>query len=161
MLWFRTLAIVFAAAAAVSAEDKKPGEDKKPAEFDAKALVGKWTLTSGMHAGEKKEVDKQKDPADISADKITLKTPDATFEFKYTLDTKASPVAIDMEITEPEGFKGAKSKGIVAMDGDTLKLAYNPKPDGDRPKDFKSDKDNGYHVYTMKKAKKDEKKDDK
>jgi uncharacterized protein (TIGR03067 family) len=151
MFWIRTLALTLVLAVTVSAEDKKP------AEFDAKSLVGKWTFTEGVKGGEKTEADKLKDPAEITADKITLKTPDATFVFKYKADSKASPVAIDMEILEPDGFKGAKAKGIIALDGGVLKLAYNPAPDGARPKDFKSTKDNGNHVYTMKKAKKDDK----
>ena len=159
MFWIRTLALTLALTVAVSAEDKK--EDKKPADFDAKALVGKWTFTEGMKAGEKTEADKLKEPAEITADKITLKTADATFVFKYTADAKASPVAIDMEILEPDGFKGAKAKGIIAVDGEKLKLAYNPAPDGARPTDFKSTKDNGNHVYMLKMAKKDDKKDDK
>ena len=155
MFWIRTLALTLALAVAVSAEDKKP------AEFDAKGLVGTWTFTDGVKAGEKTEADKLKEPAVITADKITLKTADATFVFKYKADAKASPVAIDMEILEPDGFKGAKAKGIIALDGEKLSLAYNPKPDGDRPTDFKSTKDNGNHVYMLKMAKKDEKKDDK
>ena len=89
---------------------------------------------------------------------MTLKSAEATFVFKYKVDAKATPVAIELEILEPEGFKGAKAKGIVSLEGDVFKLAYNPKPDGDRPKDFKSTKDNGSHVYVMKMAKK---KDDK
>ena len=151
MFWIRTLALTLALAVAVSAEDKKP------ADFDAKALLGKWTFSEGIKAGEKTEADKLKEPAEFTADKITLKTADATFVFKYSIDAKVSPIAVDLEILEPEGFKGAKSMGIIALDGDKLTLAYNPTPEGARPKDFKSTKDSGSHVYTMKKAKKDDK----
>lgn len=155
MFWIRTLAVALIAAVAVSAEDKKP------ADFDAKAVAGKWMVSEGMKAGEKSDVKTIKDPADFTADKITLKTPDATFVFKYSVDAKASPVAVELEILEPEGFKGAKSKGIIMVDGDKMMLAYNPTPEGARPKDFKSTKDNGSHVYTFTKAKKEDKKDDK
>lgn len=161
MFWIRTLAAVLVAAVAVSAEDKKP-DDKKPTALDAKTLAGTWTLVSGMKAGEKSDAKSLEDPAVFAGDKITFKSPAGNFEFKYTLDaTKDGPAAIDMEILAPADFKGAKSKGIIGMEGETLTLAYNPTPDGARPKDFKSTKDNGSHVYTMKKAKKDEKKDDK
>jgi len=156
MFWIRTLAVVLFAAVAVSAEDKKP-EDKKPADFDAKALLGKWSFTEGLKAGEKTDAKMLQDLAEFTADKITLKTADATFVFKYSIGAKASPVEVDMEILEPEGFKGAKAKGLIVLDGETLKLAYNPTPEGARPKDFKSTKDNGSHVYTMKKMKKDDK----
>lgn len=150
MTGIRALAVVLLAAFVVSAEDKK-------LEFDAKAVLGKWTFTSGMKAGEKSEIKDLKEPLDVTADKMTLKTPDATFVFKYSADAKADPVAVELEILEPEGFKGAKSKGIVWIEKDVMKLAYNPKPDGDRPKDFKSTKENGNHVYEMKKVKNDEK----
>ncbi len=46
------------------------------------------------------------------------------------------------------------------VDGEKMTLAYNPTPEGARPKDFKSTKDNGSHVYGFTKAKKDEKKKD-
>jgi uncharacterized protein (TIGR03067 family) len=112
-----------------------------------------------MKAGEKTDKDKLKEPAEITANKITLKTAEATFVFKYSVDAKASPVAIELEILEPDGFKGTKAKGIVSVDGDVLKLAYNPTPDGARPKDFKSTKDNGNHLYVLKMTKKEEKKE--
>ncbi len=150
MFWIRTLAVALIAAVAVSAEDKKP------ADFDAKALLSKWTFSEGMKAGEKTGADKLKDPAEFTADTITIKGADATFVFKYSVDAKISPVAVDLEILEPEDLKGTKSLGIIAFDGDKLMLAYNPKPEGARPKDFKSTKDNGSHVYTMKKAKKED-----
>jgi len=155
MFWTRTLALTLALAVAVSAEDKKP------ADFDTKGLVGKWTFTEGSKAGEKTEADKLKDPVEFTADKITLKNADATFVFKYKVDAKVSPVAIDLEILEPDGLKGAMAKGIIALDGEKLKLAYNPAPDGARPADFKGTKDNGHQVYMLKMAKKDEKKEDK
>lgn len=155
MFWIRTLAVALIATVAVSAEDKKP------AEFDAKALVGSWSFTGGTRAGEKIDADKLKDVAEYTADKITMKAADATFVFKYSVGAKAKPVFVELEILEPEGFKGAKAKGIVEIDGETMKLAYNPTPDGARPVDYTSTKDNGHHVYVMKKAKKVEKKDDK
>ena len=151
MFWIRTLALTLALAVAVSAEDKKP------VDFDAKALVGTWTITGGMKAGDKTDADKLKDPVAFTDKTITLKNADMQFAFKYTVDAKASPVAIELEITEPKDFKGMKSKGILVMDGEVLTLAYNPSPDGARPKDFKTTKENGHHAYTMKKAKKDDK----
>ena len=62
MFWIRTLAVALVAAVAVSAEDKKP------ADFDAKALLGKWTFSEGIKAGEKTEADKLKEPAEFTAD---------------------------------------------------------------------------------------------
>ena len=57
-----------------------------------------------------------------------------------------------MEILAPEAFKGAKAKGIVTVDGDTLKLAYHPMG-GDRPTKFESAKDSGVFYFTLTKMK--------
>lgn len=141
-------AAVLAAAVAgfaVAAEDK-------PA-LDAGKLVGTWKLTEGTKAGEKDDVSKLKEPGVFTKDTITVKNESGKFVFKYTVDAKASPAAIDLEITEPDGFKGAKSKGILKLDGDTLTLCYNPEPDGKRPEKFESTKDNKFFLWTMKKAK--------
>jgi len=147
MTLVRVLVVVAVAAAVVGAEDK-------PA-FDAAKLVGNWKFTAGTKAGEKLDVTKYKDPAVFAKDTIVLKTEDATFEFKYTADAKATPVAVDMEIVKPDGFKGAKSKGIVKLDGDTMTLCYNPDGEGKRPEKFESTKDNGCFLFVMKMEKAD------
>jgi len=80
------------------------------------------------------------------------------FVIKYTLDTKASPVTIDMEITDgpaPE-VKGGKAKGIVEVKGDEFKIAYEPMG-GERPTKFDGEK---FYFFTLKKQK-DEKKEEK
>ena len=75
---------------------------------------------------------------------------DMKFVMAYKLDTKANPVTIDMEIKEgpvPEG----KAKGIIAIEGEQLKLCYHP-TGGDRPKKFEATKDNGAFYFVLKKA---------
>jgi uncharacterized protein (TIGR03067 family) len=62
---------------------------------------------------------------------------------------------IDMEGDEGPA-KGFKAEGIIALDGDTLKLAYStniPGFDGKRPEKFESTKDNKAFLFLMKKAK--------
>lgn len=145
-----TVAVLFAGFATA--------DDKKDAKFDAGKMEGKWTITAGSKSGDKADTDKYKDAVEITKDKITLKTPDGTFAFKYTVDDKTSPATINLEIVEPEGFKGTKAVGIVKMDGDSLVLCY-PAMGGDKPKDFDAKKDSGNYSFTMKKAGKEEKKD--
>jgi uncharacterized protein (TIGR03067 family) len=144
---------------AAKAEDKKEEKKEEKAKFDATKLVGKWTLTEGSKDGTASDLKAIKDPVVITKDKITMITPDATFEFKYTLDEKTDPVGIDLEITS-DTFKGSKAPGIIKIDGDKLMLAYSVDMDKPaRPKEFGGKKDTKTHSYTMTKAKEEEKKD--
>ena len=143
----RTLVLGFAVAlAALSAADDKK-DDKK---FDAAKLEGTWEYKSGEKNGQKVEGEALKPKVKISKDVITVGEGDMRFEFKYTVDAKASPAAIDMEMGKsPVGGEGTKAKGIVEFDGDDLKLCYNP-GEGDRPTKFDGAK---AHYFVLKKAK--------
>ena len=149
-----TLGLAVALAGPAAADD-----DKKKA--DADMLVGKWKLTDGKKSGTALGDDAKKGFYEITKD--TIKIMDGTndkpvFVMKYTLDAKASPVAIDVEITEgpvPD-VKGSKAKGIVEVKGDEFKICYEAMG-GDRPTKFDGEK---FHFFTLKKEKgKDEKKD--
>jgi uncharacterized protein (TIGR03067 family) len=143
------LAFAFASAAA---------DDKQPAKFDAAKMVGSYKFVSGVRDGKKVDEKNFKELA-LTVDKkeMVLKSPDGEFKFGYKIDASKSPVAIDLEILDGPVGKGAKSKGIVSLDGDTLKIAYHPM-EGDRPKDF--DGKDGNFSFTVKKAEpKKEKKD--
>jgi uncharacterized protein (TIGR03067 family) len=155
MFWMRTLVLGLGLAclATATAEDKK--DEKKP--LDPAKLVGKWSITEGMKAGEKTGEDAKKGVIEITKDKISLKSMDMEFEFIYKVDVKADPVTIDLEITKPEGFKGSKAPGIIKLEDGKFTLCYSPMG-GDRPKKFESTKDNGNYMFTMKAAAKEEKK---
>jgi uncharacterized protein (TIGR03067 family) len=109
------MALVLGLAAALAtgsrADDKK---DKAP--LDPAKLEGTWTFTK---------------------DKLTMGEGDMKFEFKYTVDAKASPATIDLEMTSGPVGAGSKAKGLIALDGDELKLCYSPE---DRPKEFSGEK---------------------
>lgn len=155
MFWVRTLVLGLGLAffSAATAEDKK--DEKKP--LDPAKLVGKWSITEGLKGGEKIGDDAKKGVIEFTKDKISLKAADAEFEFAYTVDVKAIPAGVDLEILKPEGFKGAKAKGIIKLEDGKATLCYHPMG-GDRPKKFESTRDNGNYLFMMKAAKKEEKK---
>jgi len=125
-------------------------EDKKDATFDPAKMVGTWEYKSGEKNGTKVEGESLKPKIKITKESITVGEGDMLFEFKYTVDAKASPATIDMEATKSPipGLVGSKAKGIVGMDGDELKLCYTP--EGDRPTKFSGEKAN---FFVLKKAK--------
>ena len=135
-------------------------EEKKPVEFDATKLVGDWTISAGKKMGKDLADDAKKGMYSFTKDTISLKEGDKVlFVFSYTIDAKTSPMSIDLEIKEApmEGLKGSKAKGILELKGDVLKLTYDGMG-GDRPKKFD---DNDAFSFTLKRAKKAEKKEDK
>lgn len=149
-----TVGVALAAATFAGAADEKKG-DKDAADM----LVGSWKVTDGKKAGAAMGDDAKKGTYVITKDTIKIMVDGMDkplFVFKYTLDTKATPVAIDMEITDGPGAdtKGAKAKGIVEATGDEFKIAYDPHG-GDRPTKFDGEK---FYFFTLKKEK-GEKKD--
>ena len=155
MSWLRTLVlgVGLVAVSAAAAQD-----DKKADKLDPAKLVGTYKITEGKRAGEKISDESKKGTVVITKETITLKGEDGMeFEFSYKLDAKADPAEIDMEITKPDALKGAKTQGIIALEGGEVKLCYHPEGK-ERPKKFESTKENGYHLVMMKKEKADEKK---
>ncbi len=135
-------------------------EDKKPVAFDATKLVGTWQMTSGKKDG----ADASKEGIEstklvVEKEKMTLKTGIGDFVMKYSVNSKVSPIELDLEITDgpDKDAKGTKSKGIISLDGDTVKIAYHPMG-GDRPKNFDAKKDSGEYTFTAKREVKKEKK---
>lgn len=153
-----TLALLMAVPALVIADDKKPEKPaatpekgEKGAKFDAAKLVGDWKVSEGTKAGEKSGPDLGKDVVTITKDKMSLKAGGMDFEFSYKVDDTKDPVAIDLEITLPEGLKGSKAPGIVKVDGDKFTLCYSPMS-GTRPTKFESTKENGFFLFVHTKA---------
>jgi uncharacterized protein (TIGR03067 family) len=124
-------------------------EDKKEAALDVAKLEGTWEIKSGEKSGQKISDEGLKSKPKITKDKLVMGEGDMVFEFKITIDAKAKPATIDMEMTKSPFGAGMKAKGIIALEGDELKLCYNP-TDGDRPTKFDGAK---AHYFVMKKAK--------
>jgi uncharacterized protein (TIGR03067 family) len=124
-------------------------DDKKADKFDAAKMVGDWTIVEGVRAGEKVGEDHLQVKVTATKETFILDGPAGKFVMGYKLDTKASPVGIDMEIKEGPIQEG-KAIGIVWVKGDEMKLCYIPMADGTRPAKFESTKDNGAFFFTMK-----------
>jgi uncharacterized protein (TIGR03067 family) len=133
----------------LSAEDKAKDEGK----LDQAKLLGVWNFVSGERNGQKVPEDHfTKVHIDITKDLIYLKSDDATYEIKYSLDAKKSPAAISLEIVKgPQGM-GAKAEAIIAVKGDEMKICY-PAMGGDAPKEFSAKDGSNLHLFVLKKKK--------
>ena len=67
------------------------------------------------------------------------------------LDPGKSPTTINLAVREGEG-KDDVMLGIYSLEGDTLKLCFDPKAQA-RPKNFKPDAKDGFTLITLKKPK--------
>jgi len=117
------------------------------------ALAGVWTCVSGINDG------KPLPEAIVKELKLTLtkdqyKTEKGNvvlFDGLYKIDAAQLPKHID--ITAPEGEQAGKtSKGIYAIEGDTLRMCY-ANPDKDRPRDFDSQPGSGATLVVWKRVK--------
>jgi len=138
--------------------------DDKPTKIDPAKLLGKYVDIEGVKSGEKADPDRLKGQfVTVTKDvfKIEGDKPEQTFEFAYKLNADKMPAEIDFEITSPDDLKGNPAWGIIALEGDKLKLCYHQATKDDdrggskmRPKKFESTKENGYFLWTMTKEKK-------
>jgi len=114
-----TVALALALAASLAAAQGPSGKK------DGKSLEGRYVITSVEKNGEKAPDRKVKDVTVlITKDAIisTDKEKKHLYGANYTLDTGKTPWRIMMVGTTPK--KGDKAAGIVALEGDTLKLCY-------------------------------------
>jgi uncharacterized protein (TIGR03067 family) len=139
----------------VSAQNAPKAEAKKEdAKFDAEKLVGSWKVTGGKKAGTAVGEDAKKSVVTITKDSMTMTVGEGKFVFKYTVDAKASPVAIDIEITDGPVGKGEKTKGIIELKDGKLKLCYAAPGSTDRPAKFDDDKAFSFEMEKQKEEKK-------
>jgi uncharacterized protein (TIGR03067 family) len=131
-------------------------DDKKEKKFDAADLVGVWKITEGTKMGNKVDAAAMAGKVTFTKDTITIKDDTATHVMKYKLNEKGAPIAITM--TGDEGpAKGMVAEGIIAVDGETLKLAYSM-PGEKAPKEFKSEEKSQTFNFVLKKVVEEKKK---
>ena len=120
----------------------------------APKIEGTYTIVAGVKDGEKAKVDQDGKPTPvvIDAKSIYLGEKGKGFVISYKLSGATSPMKVEMKILEaPEALaeaKGAQAYGLVAVKGDTLKLAYSVDKEK-QPTDF-----SGKHgfAFELKKA---------
>ena len=125
-----------------------PADDEVKKEL--KKLQGEWVM-AGL------EIDGRPVPEDkikgttllIKGDKYTVTVKGKSHETTFTIDPGRKPKAIDMFF--PDGPNAPKlSKGIYALEGDTLKLCRAQAPGQPRPKEFATWPDTGVFLVTWK-----------
>ncbi len=127
-------------------------DEKGNAKFDASKMVGTWNYVSAEKNGTKVDPESLKGgTVKITKETITLESPQGKFVIKYTLDTKASPVSLSMEMTESPFGAGAMAKGIIDVKADELKMCYAT--EGDAPKKFETKEGSNSHLFVLKRSK--------
>jgi uncharacterized protein (TIGR03067 family) len=132
---FRTTALVACAWLVMAVAPVGADDDKKA---DVKKMEGTWTVTAAEKDGKKQAAADVKDKTvKITKDKITCLAGEKTeAAYTYTVDTTAKQWTITMKGTEGD-HKDKTVKGIVTLDGDTLKICFS-KPDDDAPTKFET-----------------------
>ncbi len=117
--------------------------------LDPNALIGKWVLVSGTKNGAKITGDSMKAIVNITKDKIQLLNGDnVEHEMTYTLNTKKSPVEIDMKGTKGPA-ENMSAPGIIKYKDSELHLCYAVF-DGKRPTKFETTMDSKSLYFVMK-----------
>jgi len=112
-------------------------EEDKIKEADLK-LDGTYQIVSGEKDGKSLPADHwQGASVTFKGDKIfgTDKDKKEFFAAQFTIDVSKKPYRIMMVNTVPKS--GEKANGIISVDGETVKIAYNL-PGGEPPADFKT-----------------------
>ncbi len=142
--WVKSLVCLAIGCSVVSADEKK---------FDAEKILGKWTYTAGKKSGADSNLELiQKGTVTITKETITLQDEMNKFVIKYKIDASKSPAVIEMEITESPFGAGMRAVGIIAMDGEVLKICYNSMGETP-PKQFESKEGESTNMFVLKRAK--------
>ena len=114
-------------------------DDKAELEKEARKFQGTWTFESSVTGSEELPADQLKMLVVIfEGDKHTVKKGDDVFQVgTQKLDPSKSPKTIDVTMAEGPN-KGTVMLGIYEIDGDTLKVCFDPQGKK-RPTEFKSE----------------------
>lgn len=121
---------------------------------DQKGFQGTWALTRLDWEGAPVPAERiEKVRFIVTDNKLVMDGLDGKREFSFALDATKTPKQIDL--TPLDGpFKGKTTPAIYSLEGDTLKICMSNKETNVRPTEFKSPKDSGLAVFTLKRAKK-------
>ncbi len=129
-------------------------DEKTDLEKEVRKFQGTWTFESSEAGGEKLPAAELKGLVlTFEGDKHTVRKGDEVIQVgTQKLDPSKSPKAIDVTMTEGPS-KGAVMLGIYEIDGDTLKVCFDPQGKK-RPTEFKSAPGSPYFVNIHKRVKK-------
>jgi uncharacterized protein (TIGR03067 family) len=147
----KRVASVIALSIVVAVGSAFPGDDAK---LDPAKLLGDWTYVEGKKEGAAVEKSHLEGVVKVDKTKFTIPgEPGQIFVMGYKLDGTKKPAEIDITIDDApiKEAIGSSSKGIVSVDGDTMKLCYAPF--GARPTAFESTAENKTHYFVLKRAK--------
>jgi uncharacterized protein (TIGR03067 family) len=131
----------------------RAAEGDKEKKLDAAKLIGTWKLVSAEKGGQRKGEDELKDQTlTITRDSWALKTEAGKFVMKYELDASKTPARVKLTMTESPFGGGATANGIVAVNGDEMKLCYAT--EGDAPAKFESKEGSEHRFVVLKRVKK-------
>jgi len=123
---------------AASGGSGTPADDKAELEKEARKFKGAWTFESSVTGGDELPADHLKMfVVTFEGDKHTVKKGDEVIQVgTQKLDPSKSPKTIDVTMVEGP-HKGTVMLGIYEIDGDTLKVCFDPEGKT-RPTEFKS-----------------------
>lgn len=129
-------------------------DEKADNEKVLKAMAGTWTFESHVMAGEKAPADLLKSMViTFDGEKFAVKMGDKVAQAgTHTVGTAKKPHTVDAVVTEGEG-KGTTMKGILELDGDTLKVCFDTSGKT-RPEKYESPAKSELANIVLKRAKK-------
>jgi uncharacterized protein (TIGR03067 family) len=129
-------------------------DDKADLEKEVKKFQGTWTFESSEAGGNELPADDLKTLIlTFEGDKHTVKKGDEVIQVgTQKLDPSRSPKTIDVTMAEGP-HKGTVMLGIYEIDGDTLKVCFDPEGKK-RPTEFKSAAGSNYFFNVHKRIKK-------
>ena len=129
------LAGVFATALRLEAQSAATGVLQNAA---SESLAGEWKLVSVELNGEALPADKlQSGRLSVDGPNYRLSLLDAKLPMTYRVDASARPKTLDLTIAEGAD-QGQTFKAIYKLEGDTLTVCRNLKPNEARPTEFAS-----------------------
>lgn len=119
-------------------------KDVAKKEREQEQLQGTWTPVSAEKGGMKASKQMQEDMKElrliVKGDRIQLSEKGKVrkgVDVSFRLDPAAKPKAVDIVVGVEMG-KPQVVKAIYSLDGDMLKVCYQPEVDKDRPREFKT-----------------------
>jgi RNA polymerase sigma factor (sigma-70 family) len=125
-------------------KDESAKNVAKPAapKTDLEQLQGIWSVVSIEQGGKPAKLEKTVFMVD--GKRACLQTDDGELQGGLYLDPASKPKTYDFVMS------GRTIEGIYSLDGDTLRLCYNPATDAKRPLSFVTEKDSGQFLFVLK-----------